>query len=104
MDFKKPVTLSQIFISFLTGFGAGIAGTAVLAIIIFLSWSVIGGVLSPQEVPLNEFGVQIDAPQTHPLFLHFVVLAVFLGSMVAICGGGGGWKRWLCGGTGGGGS
>jgi hypothetical protein len=27
-----------------------------------------------------------------------------LGSMVAICGGGGGWKRWLCGGTGGGGS
>jgi len=82
MDLKNPPTLSKIVTNFFTGFGSGLVGTAVFGIIILLSWSIVGDTLSPTDIVKNEFGVQINNVQTHPLFLHFITLAIFLGILV----------------------
>lgn len=79
MDLKNPPSLSKIFGDFFTGFGAGLIGTAVFGIVLLLSWSIVGDTLAPTDVVINEFGVEINQRETHPLFLHFITLAIFMG-------------------------
>jgi MFS family permease len=80
---KNPPSVSKIFFQFWTGFGSGMIGSIVFAIVILVSWSVVGDTLSPSDVDLNEFGVKIDQQTTHPLFVHFITVAIFLGVMAA---------------------
>lgn len=80
---KNPPTVSKIFFQFWTGFGSGMIGSIILAIVILLSWKVVGDTLSPTDVNLNEFGVTIDQQSTHPLFVHFITIAVFLGVLAS---------------------
>ena len=86
MDQRSSLSLAQILLRFFAGFGAGFAGAIVLGIVILLSWSIVGGTLAPPDTAFNEFGVRIDQMPTHPLFLHVVTLAVFLGAIVANVG------------------
>ena len=79
----KPVSFLDIFIRFFSGFGAGIAGAVILLIVLFLGWSIVGTTISPTDITTNEFGVVISTESTHPLFVYFVVLAVFLGVLAA---------------------
>lgn len=76
---KEPFSLSRIFVNFFTGFGSGLIGTAVFGIMILVTWSIVGDTLSPTDIRLNEFGVRISQSDSHPLFLHFITLAIFLG-------------------------
>lgn len=78
-DMKDSFSLSRIVINFFTGFGSGLIGTAIFGIMILLTWSIVGDTLSPSDIRLNEFGVQISQTDSHPLFLHFITLAIFLG-------------------------
>ena len=75
----KPVSFLDIFIRFFAGFGAGVAGAVILVIILFLGWGIVGSTLSPADAVTNEFGVSTVVEGTHPMFVYFVVLAVFLG-------------------------
>lgn len=79
----KPVSLLDIFVRFFSGFGAGVAGAVILLIVLFLGWSIVGSTLSPADITTNEFGISIAAKGTHPLFVYFVILAVFLGILAA---------------------
>ena len=83
MNLDNPPALSKILGDFAIGFGAGLVGTATFGIVVFLSWSVVGDTLAPTDVIRNEFGVQINQAGTHPLFLHFITLAIFLGILAA---------------------
>jgi MFS family permease len=80
---KNPPSVSKIFFQFWTGFGSGMIGSVIFAIVILLSWKIVGDTLSPTDVALNEFGVKIDQESTHPLFVHFITVAIFLGVMAA---------------------
>ncbi len=75
--------ISRIFLRFFAGFGAGLAGTMVWGLILFLFWSVVGDVLSPSDVETSEFGITLTVKKTHPLFLYVMVFAVFMATLVA---------------------
>lgn len=79
----KPLSFLDIFVRFFSGFGAGISGSVILLIVLFLGWSIVGNTLSPADVSTNEFGISEMVEGTHPLFAYFVVLAVFLGILAA---------------------
>ena len=79
----KPLTFLDVFVRFFSGFGAGIAGSVILLIVLFLGWGIVGNTLSPDTVATNEFGVATVTTGTHPLFAYFIVLAVFLGVLAA---------------------
>ena len=79
----KPVSLLDIFIKFISGFGAGVSGSVISLIILFMGWSIVGKTLSPTELPVNEFGISVTPEATHPLFSYFIVLAVFLGILAS---------------------
>ena len=83
MNTEQNVPLSQIILRFFTGFGAGIAGSVVLMLILFAGWSVVGTALSTAAQSTNEFGVLVGGEATHPLFVYFVLLATFLGVLAA---------------------
>ncbi len=75
--------ISLIVFRFLSGFGAGLVGTIVWGLILFLSWSIVGDVLSPSDVQTNEFGIKLSVPKMHPLFIYIVIFAVFLATLAA---------------------
>jgi len=79
----KPLSFLDIFIRFFSGFGAGVAGAVILLIVLFAGWSIVGSTLSPAEITTNEFGISQMEEGIHPLFIYFVVLAVFLGVLAA---------------------
>lgn len=83
MNNEQNVPLSQIILRFFTGFGAGIAGSVILMLILFAGWSVVGTALSSTAASTNEFGVLVGGDSTHPLFVYFVLLATFLGVLAA---------------------
>lgn len=86
MGKKEPaadITLFTIFLRFVGGFGAGLAGTIVLGIILFLTWSIIGETISQADVNKSEFGVELNEQNTHPLFMGVILVAVFLASLVS---------------------
>ena len=83
MNTEKNVPLSQIILRFFTGFLAGIAGSVVLMLILFAGWSIVGSALSSVAQSTNEFGVIVGGESTHPLFVYFVLLATFLGVLIA---------------------
>ena len=87
---KSPLPFPQtrVFSKFFIGFGAGFAGSIVLGIILFFSWSIVGGALSDisatqsaDEIALASLDIKEQA--THPLFLSVVMFGVFLSSLVA---------------------
>jgi hypothetical protein len=79
----KPISLLDIFIRFFSGFGAGVTGSIISLIILFLGWSIVGSAISPTDLPVNEFGISVAPEATHPLFTYFVILAVFLGILAS---------------------
>ncbi len=83
METNQNVPLSQIILRFFTGFGAGLAGSVILMLILFAGWSVVGPALSSVSASTNEFGVLVGGEATHPLFVYFVLLATFLGVLAA---------------------
>ena len=83
MNTEKNVPLSQIILRFFTGFGAGLAGSVVLLIILLAGWSIVGEALSSTAISTNEFGVLVGDSSVHPLFVYFVLLAAFLGVLAS---------------------
>lgn len=88
VETKDPILLnnspiSTTFFRFMTGFGSGLAGTIVLGLIVFLTWSIVGDVLSPSDVQETEFGIQLKRDGAHPLFIYAVILAIFLATLAA---------------------
>lgn len=81
LENESPVATT--FFRFMTGFGAGLAGTIVLGLIVFLTWSIVGDVLSPSDTQETEFGIQVKREGAHPLFLYSVILAIFLATLAA---------------------
>ncbi|MCK5461265.1 hypothetical protein KAI58_04745 [Candidatus Gracilibacteria bacterium] len=81
--FTSDATLFTIFLRFISGFGAGLAGTIVLGIILFFTWSMIGETITQSNVSRNEFGVDLSMQTVHPLFLGIVLIAVFLASLIS---------------------
>ncbi len=79
----KPLSFLDVFIRFFSGFGAGVAGSVILLIVLFMGWGIVGNTLSPANVTTNEFGVSEMVTGTHPLFIYFVVLASFLGILAS---------------------
>jgi hypothetical protein len=75
--------LSKIFFKFIGGFSAGVAGTIILSIIIFFSYSIIGDTLTQDSSTQTEFGLDLEEKETHPLFLSIIIAAIFLSSLVA---------------------
>ena len=75
---NQPLPISMIFSRTILGFGSGFAGSVILGIVLFASWSVVGDAITGAGVQTNEFGIAISQTQTHPLFLSLVTLAVFL--------------------------
>ncbi len=80
---KNIIPISIIFARGLAGFMAGFAGTIVMGIILMLTWSIVGDVLTQTIVSPNEFGGINQAPPTHPLFLSFVTLSIFGATLTA---------------------
>ena len=85
---KDPIFLndspvSTTFFRFMTGFGSGLAGTIVLGLIVFLTWSIVGDVLSPSDVQETAFGIQLKRDGAHPLFIYAVILGIFLANLAA---------------------
>ncbi len=78
---QSNITISSIFSRFLIGFASGFIGSIILGIVLFLSWSIVGETLSPNDMIQTDFGINIG-PQTHPLFLSIITLAVFLATLV----------------------
>ncbi len=81
----KQVELSTVFLRFFSGFGAGMIGTIVLGIILFLTWGIVGDALAPtanQTVEDISTGIVLKK-ESHPLFLSIVILAVFLATLIA---------------------
>ncbi|MCB9809728.1 hypothetical protein H6771_02005 [Candidatus Peribacteria bacterium] len=76
-------SLALIFIRAAIGLGSGVLGAIILALVLLLSWNVVGDTLTPQDAITNEFGVQQVLQPQNPLFLWFVLLAVFFGTLVA---------------------
>jgi len=76
-------SFSIIFSRFFAGAGAGIVGAIVLGIVILLSWSIIGTAFETEVAEKNAFGIILETPKTHPLFLVFVILANFLATISA---------------------
>lgn len=79
----KPVALSTIFFRLFAGLGSGLAGTVVIGIVLLLSWSAVGNTLLPPVIETADLTLPMSANDPHPLFLHFVMLAVFLGGTVS---------------------
>lgn len=81
----EEVDLSTVFLRFFSGFGAGMAGTIVLGIILLLTWEIVGDVLAPTaNQMIEQIGTGIILKkQSHPLFLSIVILAVFLATLVS---------------------
>lgn len=82
-ELSTDIKFFTIFLRFVGGFGSGLAGTIVLGIILFLTWSIIGETISQTEITKNEFGVALNEQNTHPLFMGVILVAVFLASLVA---------------------
>lgn len=80
---KNESPVATTFFRFMTGFGSGFAGTIVLGLIVFLTWSIVGDVLSPNVVQETAFGIQVKRDGAHPLFLYAVILAIFLATLAA---------------------
>lgn len=78
MDLRKSPSFSNVIGSFFTGFGSGLIGSVVFGVVILLSWSIVGDILLPVDVASNEFGVSVETPKPHDLFLFFIILAMFL--------------------------
>mgnify|MGYP003963701593 CR=1 FL=1 len=83
MNQPKPLGLSQIFMRFFTGLGAGFTGSIVLGIVLFLTWGIVGNTLSATPTMPDDLGLSIAPNSTHPLFLFFVILGVFLSILIA---------------------
>lgn len=81
--FTSDATLFTIFLRFISGFGSGLAGTIVLGIVLFLTWSIVGETLTASNVTRNAFGVDISIQEVHPLFMGIVLVAIFLASLIA---------------------
>ncbi len=79
----QPFYVSLVFFRFLGGFGAGLVGTVVWGLILFLTWSIVGDVLSPSDVQTTEFGIQLGTDKMHPLFIYIVIFAVFIATLAA---------------------
>lgn len=88
MNEKQLLTkanLPKVFVNALVGFASGLLGTMVLGMVLLLTWSVVGEVLSPtnQQVT-NEFGQVLSHKEnTHPLFLSVIICGVFLAILAA---------------------
>ena len=81
----SQVNLSTVFLRFFSGFGAGMVGTIVLGIILFLTWGIVGDALSStanQVVSEGIPGLELKE-KSHPLFLSVVILAVFLATLIS---------------------
>ncbi|MBT6831622.1 hypothetical protein HOA64_01025 [bacterium] len=68
---------------FFTGLGAGFTGSIVLGIVLFLTWGIVGNTLSATPTMPDDLGLSIAPNSTHPLFLFFVILGVFLSILIA---------------------
>ncbi|GEM_PF-1194855 len=84
LPFPHLRVFSQVFV----GFSSGFAGSIVLGIILFFSWSIVGGTLSDisenkttEELALD--ALEIDESPAHPLFLSVVMMSVFLSALIA---------------------
>lgn len=77
------MTLSGIFFRLLGGMWSGITGAIVLGILLFFTWPIVGEILSPPEINQNEFGVYLNRPAIHPLFMSIVLVGVFLAGLIA---------------------
>ncbi|HEY5714049.1 MAG TPA: hypothetical protein VIT68_01740 [Candidatus Gracilibacteria bacterium] len=78
-----PVTLSTAFIRLFLGLGSGLVGTLILAIILFLSWNIVGEFITQATIANSDTGIMTEAPEVHPLFLNFITIAIFLSGLGA---------------------
>lgn len=80
--YKKQHSIASLFTRFIIGFGAGFVGMIVLALILFLSWSIMGDYLQTTNELTDSLGSTIGQIETHSLFLILVVLAIFVSTLV----------------------
>lgn len=81
--FTPISSLSEIFFRFFAGIWAGTSGAIVMGIVLFLTWSIVGDTLLPNQEIISEFDRINQDNSTHPMFLAIVLMSVFLSSLVS---------------------
>ncbi len=79
---QKHHPISSLLTRFIIGFGSGFIAVIALGIVLFFSWGVVGEYLQNTEDLKDVLGSSIGKVETHTLFLIFIMMAVFISSLV----------------------